>query len=315
MAELFTFGESMVSFAPVQENVLRYVREYQRFIAGSESNVAIGVSKLGISGEWLSRRGKDEFGVAVYQKIRAEGVVCEHLIFDKDAYTGVMFKETLGDETNVFYYRKDSAASRMMPDDLDQVDLRGTKMIYCTGITPVLSESCMKTMVKIYDIARKDKIPVAFDPNIRRKLWAGKDYCKIMKQFALASQILLTGLEEGKVLFGVDTVEEMIHKVFDDGKVRYLVIKDGANGAWITDGNKRLKVRPYPCRPVDTVGAGDGFNAGFLAGILRHRDMETAGHMGAICGALATMTKGDYEGYPDADKMQRILENTQEISR
>lgn len=188
-------------------------------------------------------------------------------------------------------------------------------MIYCTGITPVLSESCMKTMVKIYDIARKDKIPVAFDPNIRRKLWAGKDYCTIMKKFALASQILLTGLEEGKVLFGVDTVEEMIHKVFDDGKVRYLVIKDGANGAWITDGNKRLKVRPYPCRPVDTVGAGDGFNAGFLAGILRHRDMETAGHMGAICGALATMTKGDYEGYPDADKMQRILENTQEISR
>ena len=195
MAELFTFGESMVSFAPVQENVLRYVREYQRFIAGSESNVAIGVSKLGISAEWLSRLGKDEFGVAVYQKIRAEGVACEHLIFDKDAYTGVMFKETLGDETNVFYYRKDSAASRMMPDDLDQVDLRGTKMIYCTGITPVLSESCMKTMVKIYDIARKDKIPVAFDPNIRRKLWAGKDYCTIMKKFALASQILLTGLE------------------------------------------------------------------------------------------------------------------------
>ena len=67
------------------------------------------------------------------------------------------------------------------------------------------------------------------------------------------------------------------------------------------------KAAPYPCKPIEPIGAGDGFNAGFLAGILQGRDAVTSGRMGAVCGALATQTPGDVEGYPDAIQMEAAL--------
>ena len=86
-----------------------------------------------------------------------------------------------------------------------------------------------------------------------------------------------------------------------------VAIKDGGNGAWVADKTTREKLPPYPCKPIEPIGAGDGFNAGFLAGILQGRDVVTAGRMGAICGALATQTPGDVEGYPDAAQMEAAL--------
>ena len=81
----------------------------------------------------------------------------------------------------------------------------------------------------------------------------------------------------------------------------------GTNGAWVADKTTREKLPPYPCKPVEPIGAGDGFNAGFLAGYLQGRDVITAGRMGAVCGALATQTPGDVEGYPDAIQMEAAL--------
>ena len=62
-------------------------------------------------------------------------------------------------------------------------------------------------------------------------------------------------------------------------------------------------------------GAGNGFNAGFLAGILQGKDIAAAGRMGCICGALATQTTGDVEGYPDSSQMESILSGTPCIYR
>jgi 2-dehydro-3-deoxygluconokinase len=74
-------------------------------------------------------------------------------------------------------------------------------------------------------------------------------------------------------------------------------------------------LEPYPCKPVEPIGAGDGFNAGFLAGLVQGRDVVTAGRMGAICGALATQTPGDVEGYPDSDQMEAALSGSKVIYR
>ena len=93
------------------------------------------------------------------------------------------------------------------------------------------------------------------------------------------------------------------------------VLKDGGNGAWASDGKQILYLEPWPCRPVDPIGAGDAFNAAFLAGVLEGCDLQTCGRMGAVAGAMATETDGDTEGYPDRRKLQRILENRAQIYR
>ena len=89
--------------------------------------------------------------------------------------------------------------------------------------------------------------------------------------------------------------------------MRYAVIKDGANGAYAISASEFIFVPPYPCTPVDSVGAGDGFNAGFLSGILEGRSLGESARMGALVGAMATETVGDVNGYPTRDALSLRL--------
>jgi len=103
MAEVITIGETMVCFSPDSLSPLRYVNRYHTRIAGAESNLAVGLAKLGHRAAWISRLGDDEFGRYVQNVVRAEGVDAESVHFDVKRPTGVMFKEKSCGETAVYY--------------------------------------------------------------------------------------------------------------------------------------------------------------------------------------------------------------------
>ena len=315
MAKVVALGETMAALTPGSSGALRYVTDYRIRIAGAESNVAVGLSKLGIETAWISRVGEDELGYFVRNQIRSEGVDCREVIFDPEHRTGLMLKETGALETKVFYYRENSAASHLSPKDLKEEMLQQAELLYLTGITPVLSESCERTVREAIRLGKKHGLLISFDPNVRKKLWKERDYGPLLARLALESDIVLLGLSEAEILFGETEPDASFDLLFREGGVRYAAIKNGAEGAWAADRSRRIAVKPYPCRSVDPIGAGDGFNAGFLAGILLRRELDTAGKMGAICGALATQTTGDVEGYPDRKQMENALSQTEEIYR
>lgn len=315
MPQLLTIGETMAAFTPNAPGPLRYVNRYGVRTAGAESNVAVGVAKLGLEAAWLSRLGNDEFGILIRNQLRAEGVDCSHVIFDPDHRTGIMFKETGVGETKVFYYRADSAASHMTPADLEEALLAQAKILHLSGITPVLSESCREMTLAAMEMAKARGVLVSFDPNIRKKLWGTTDFVPLIRSMTLQSEIVLLGLDEAETLFGLRDVDAILELLFTKGCAQYVAIKDGGNGAWAADKSHRERIAPYPCKPVEPIGAGDGFNAGFLAGLLQGKDVITAGRMGGICGALATQTPGDVEGYPDMDQMEAALTGSAIIYR
>lgn len=315
MAELLTIGETMATFTPGYPGPLRYADNFHMRIAGAESNTAIGAAKLGIKTEWYSRLGDDEFGRFVCNRIRSEGVRCDHVVFDEKYCTGIMFKEQSAGETRVTYYRKDSAASGMSQVDLKPEFFSGTKIIHMTGITPVLSSSCREMTEEAFALAKKKGIDVSFDPNIRQKLWKEDEHKQLLKELALDSDILLMGKDEGKLLFGTEEADHLCDIVFTKGRAKYLAVKNGEAGAVVSDREHIIKIPPFPCRCLDPVGAGDGFNAGFLAGILSGKSLKKCGQMAGICGALATQCTGDVEGYPDKKQMEQILSGTQIVYR
>lgn len=307
MPQLITIGETMAAFTPDSVGALRYVQNFGIRTAGAESNVAVGLAKLGLEAAWVSRLGTDEFGCFIRNQLRAEGVDCSRVIYDPDHRTGIMFKETSVGETKVFYYRENSAASHLCPEDVTPALLDGVKILHMSGITPVLSESCLEMTKAAFALAKEKGVAISFDPNIRRKLWHGQDYAPFIRELTQQSEIVLLGLDEAEALFGLRDPDAIFDLLFRDGCAQYVAIKDGGNGAWVADKTTREKLPPYPCKPIEPIGAGDGFNAGFLAGILQGRDAVTSGRMGAICGALATQTPGDVEGYPDAIQMEAAL--------
>ena len=316
MKTLLTIGETMACLVPDADGPLRYVDRYRMTMAGAESNLAIDAAKLEIPTRWFSRLGQDEFGVMIRNRIRGEGVDCASIIFDETRPTGLMCKQTGSGESRVFYYRASSAAAAMDETDITPDLLRDVGVLHLTGITPVLSESCRRAVEKAFAEAEQRKIPISFDPNIRRKLWGQQDYTALLRALSLRSTLLLLGIEEAEALFGTREPTCIADAVFSTGKVQVIALKDGARGSIILPrGAAPIPVTPWPCHCVESIGAGDAFNAGFLAGWMLGRDWAKCGCMGAIAGAMATETPGDIEGTPTRQQMEKVLQGAVEIYR
>ncbi|MCC6178518.1 MAG: sugar kinase [Chloroflexi bacterium] len=316
MPDVVTFGETMALFTPRETGPLRYVADFRLKLGGTESNFAAALVRLGVSAGWFSRLGDDELGRFIAHHLRGEGIDLSRVIFDQGAPTGLYVKEISAvGETSVYYYRRGSAASRMTPEDLDTGYITGARWLHVTGITPALSESCRETVERAVDLAREAGLEVSFDPNLRLKLWSIEEARAGMFPIVARSTVLLGGMEELGLLLDTDSPDAAADWALEQG-VRIAVIKLGAEGALVATPAERRTVPPFKiARIVDTIGAGDGFDAGFVAGRLLGRDPWQSAELGNVVGAHALMVEGDYEGYPTMAEVEAFLAGRARISR
>jgi 2-dehydro-3-deoxygluconokinase len=314
--EVLTFGETMVVFNPESNGPLRYVNSFGKSIGGADSNVAIALARLGHEAAWFSKLGKDEFGRYIQNTVRGEGVDVSRVRFDNEASTGILFKERFSSENpNVYYYRKGSAASRLCLEDLDIEYIKQAKIIHITGITPALSESAKNTVFKVLNVAKENGITVSFDPNIRLKLWTLEEAKPVLLDIAKMSDIILPGVSEGELLLGTSDEKEIADKFIAMG-CKVVAVKLGAEGCYVADKNGGTYVEGYKIEnPIDTVGAGDGFAAGFLSGILKKLNLKECGQYGNGVGAMATLVQGDMEGSPYLDQLMVFMGKKKVIDR
>ncbi|HEU5139772.1 MAG TPA: sugar kinase [Bacillales bacterium] len=316
--DVVTLGETMVLFTPESTGYMRYATDFSAKVAGAESNVAIGLARLGHRPGWISRVGDDEFGRKILSFIRGENVDVSETMLDSAAPTGLYFKEMLTeDELRVQYYRRGSAASRMAPSDLNESYIAKANYLHLSGITPALSESCRETVMRAIEMAKENGVTVVFDPNLRKKLWSEDQARQVLLELASKADIVLPGIDEGKFLFGEDEPESMAKRFYDHG-ASAVVLKLGADGAYYCSKSESGYVSAFPVkRVVDPVGAGDGFAAGFLSGLLDDLSLEKAVERASAVGALVTMVKGDVEGLPDRPRLESFVDgkNSEDVNR
>ena len=297
--DVVTLGETMVLLLAEQSGPLREATTFRRYIAGAESNVAIGLSRLGQRTGWISRLGADEFGRAVLLRIRGEGVDTSHVILDPEAPTGVVIRERrdVGPIEQV-YYRRGSAASRLTVRDLDAEYIQQAQFLHLTGITPALSSSARETVFAAAEIARAAKRSVVLDPNYRSKLWSADEARSVLCDLAARCDIVLAGEDEALLLTQAPDADAAAAKLRESGP-HTVVVKLGASGALAhtNDGVTRVAAHHLE-RIVDPVGAGDAFAAGFLTALLRNLPIHEALALANRCGALAMTTAGDMESLP-----------------
>jgi 2-dehydro-3-deoxygluconokinase len=316
--DVVTIGETMVLFTPQSSPLMRYAETFSRHFGGAETNVAIGLSRLGHQAGWISKVGNDEFGRAMLAFIRGEGVDISQVKMDSTAPTGMYFKEIRSsNQVRVQYYRKGSAASLLEPSDVDEKYIANAKYLHVTGITPALSESCYQTIIRAISIAKENGVKVVFDPNLRRKLWSEEQARKVLLEIASLSDIVLPGKDEGFFLFGVEDPEALGELFLQNGS-SVVVLKLGAAGAYYFTQSERKMIPGYPVdKVVDPVGAGDAFAAGFLSGLLNGQSLEEAVDKANGVGAMVTMIPGDFEGLPDSEELYAFMQasNTEDVIR
>lgn len=285
-------------------------------IGGSESNVAIGLARLGHRARWLSQLGDDPFGQVVLKRIRGEGVDVEYVRIHPAARTGVFFKEVFSDgQFRVYYYREHSAASRLLPEDIEAESLRGARFVFASGISLAVSDTLGAAVSKVIELAKEGGAQIAFDPNIRLKLWSATRARAAILALLPHTSYFLPGLPECEILFETDDPEVAGERILDCG-ARTAVIKLGPEGAYYRteDAEGYVKGVPVPVE-VDPVGAGDGFAAGFLSGLLCDMDLPEAVARACAVGAHAVTRRGDIEGLPTLAELSQFIGAAQRISR
>jgi 2-dehydro-3-deoxygluconokinase len=289
----------MVLFLAQQAGPLRESVTFSRHIAGAESNVAVGVCRLGGTAGFISRVGDDEFGRVIQMRIRGEGVDVSQVKVDPGAPTGLVIRERreVG-PVDVLYYRRGSAASRLSPDDLDAEYIGGGRYLVLSGITPALSESCRATVFAAAEIARGAGVAVVLDPNLRLKLWTREEARTVIRDLVGHADLVLPGMEEAELLTGETDPRRAGEALLALGP-KMAIVKLGDQGALAVSAEGAV-VSPAVKLPriVDPVGAGDAFAAGYLAGQLRGMDLAESLALANRCGAQAMLVQADQEGLP-----------------
>lgn len=312
--EVVTFGESMALFSSSDTRGLEYSQQVMKSFGGAESNVAIGLSRLGHHAGWFSRLGTDPLGRYIMKSIRGEGVDVSRIRWCEGVPTGLMMREQVAGHHSVYYYRKLSAASTMHPDDLDEAYIRSAKILHVTGITCALSAQCAETVLSAIRMAKDAGVLVSFDPNLRLKLWSIEEARAILLPIAELADLFLPGLDELKLLYDTEH-EEVIFERLSTLKGTSIV-KGGLGMNYVVYGSKIVEVPYTPVdHVVDTVGAGDAFCAGVLSGILRYGDPVEAVKLGNITGAMVVQAFGDWEATPTWQQVQDRIHQTTHIER
>ncbi|MCL7748255.1 sugar kinase [Halalkalibacter alkaliphilus] len=306
--DVVTIGESMAVFSPESSPLMRYAATYSRKFGGAESNVAIGLTRLGHEVGWISKVGNDELGKGLLSFIRGEGIDVSQVKVDGRAPTGLYFKEVRNaSNVKVEYYRKGSAASQLHVTDLDEQYIANAKYIHITGITPALSESCYETVMKMIQIAKDNGVKIVFDPNLRKKLWSEERAREVLLEIASKSDIVMPGISEGEFMFGERDVESLGQTFLEHG-ASLVVMKVGEKGAYYFTKEQSELVPGFPVdQVVDPVGAGDGFAAGVISGLLDQLPLYQAVERGNAVGAMAVQIPGDFEGLPSREEIHQFL--------
>jgi 2-dehydro-3-deoxygluconokinase len=314
--EILTVGETMILFyAEDRTEPLRLGDRLCLDFAGADSNFAIAMSRLGYRSGWISRLGDEPLGELVLNAIAEEGVDVSRVVRDPTRNTGLYLKHhTATGSTRIQYYRGGSAASNLRPEDLDLEYFRDARLVHLNGMTFALSDSCTSTMRRALELGLNAGAMVSLDLNLRLQLWSLESARGALGSVIPQLAALFGTEEEFLVYFGVSEINEALLAATRLGP-EVVVAKLGADGA-IAYVNGRRYAHPGYRSPVvvDLVGAGDGFNAGFLASYLRGLPPDECLRRANLVGASAVTTPGDFQGYPTLQNMERFLESWPERS-
>lgn len=305
---VLTFGEALVGYGSVEDN-LRAATQFTRFPGGADLNVAVGLMRLGIRTIWASVLGDDAHGDYLADIVGQLGIT--PLVRRASGPTALMFKAggSTGDP-EVLQVRHHTAfaqhADALLTSDV--LALQGIDHVHLTGITLGISPIVRAVALTLLEAAAAAGLTVSFDPNLRLNLWPDRDEMRtVINTFAAKASVVLPGLGEGRLLTGQDD-PDAIAKWYLTSGAHEVVIKLGAEGAqaWTADG-ETAKSGPLAVTTIDTVGAGDGFAAGYLAAFLTSSSLQARVDQGAAVGALATTRRGDLAAMPAREEVEALI--------
>ena len=305
MADVITFGETMIRLSPPNYRRLEQTNLLDVNIGGAEWNVATALSRLGISTAWVSRLTDNPLGWMIRNKTREQGVDTSHIVWTKGDRVGIYFVEfgAAPRASSVLYDRGNSAISQIKPGEVNWEEvLRGAKWFHTSGITPALSPGAAQVTADALKTAKKAGCKASYDLNYRARLWTPDEARKCQEPLMEYVDVLFSTEEDTKKVLGIsaENYREVAKKLAEkfNFEVVCITIREDISvlrNRWTAiaySAGKIYEDRTYDVEIVDRVGAGDSFSAGFIYGYLTS-DVEKGLKLGNAYSALKHSIPGD----------------------
>jgi fructokinase len=311
--DIIACGELLIDFVATQTGVtVGQAPAFQKAAGGAPANVAVGMARLGYRAGFLGQVGDDEFGRFLAGALAGAGVDVGGLRFSAQARTALAFVSLRADgERSFMFYRHPSADMLWRPDDVDAT-YAACARIFHHGSISLIGEPSRSATLTALGYARAGGALISYDPNLRLPLWPSEQAARagILMAWPLADLIKVS--EEELVFLSGETDLERAARALWADRLRLLVVTRGAAGcAYFTRDNSGA-VPGFQVPVVDTTGAGDGFVAGLLAGLLASASrgespshwrwdaetLEPALRLGNAVGALTTTQRGAIPALP-----------------
>jgi fructokinase len=322
MFDLIACGELLIDFVSTQSGVtLGQAPAFQKAAGGAPANVAVGVARLGYRAGFLGQVGDDDFGHFLADTLAETGVDTGGLRFSAEARTALAFVALRADgERSFMFFRHPSADMLWRPEDVDAGYAASTR-IFHHGSISLISEPSRSATLAALEHARGGGALISYDPNLRLALWPTIEAARggIMAAWPYADLIKVS--EEELAFLSGETDLERGARALWTNRLRLLAITRGPAGCAYFTPDSNGAVPGFKVNPVDTTGAGDGFVAGLLAGLLdrmapgsarralpwNQATLEHAVRLGNAVGALTTTQKGAIPALPTRPAVEAFI--------
>ena len=306
------FGELLIDFVALESGItVGEASGFEKAPGGAPANVAVAVARLGHASAFLGQVGDDPFGHYLAEVLAADEVDVSGLKFSTDARTALAFVSLAeAGERSFVFYRHPSADMLMTAADVDLSVIDEQRIFHFGSITLISEPSRSATLAGVR-YALDNGLTVSYDPNLRLALWPSEE---------AARKGMIRGLDYAHIVKVSD--EEVIFMTGDSDvsdlwrdRTQMIVVTHGAGGATVYTRHTNYQMPGFTVSPVDTTGAGDGFVAGLLVGMLDYGD-DYQDHMTEILqfanavGGLTTTQRGAIPALPTRAEVEAFLNHT-----
>ena len=320
MVHVVCLGELLIDFVSLESGVsLEQAPAFQKAPGGAPANVAVGLAKLGHEVGFIGKVGDESFGHFLANVLQENGVDISGLSFDSETRTMLAFVSLTSEgERDFMFYRHPSADMRLTPEDIPE-NLIEQAAIFHYGSISLISEPCRSATYRALDIARESGVLISYDPNPRLGLWENEQRAKqeILAGMSSADLVKVND-DELEFLTGTRKLEDGAKKLLTIGP-KLVVVTLGGEGSFFYTDTAAGHVPGNAVKAVDTTGAGDGFVAGLLSGLLAYcepgktyvfpgkAELEACCRVANAVGALATTKRGAIPALPTRDQAEALL--------
>ena len=280
-------------FAP--EDGETFIYEETKSCGGSASNTIIGTAKLGLNAGYIGKIGKDSNGKMMKEYLEKNNVNTDHLI-ESEGETG----EVIGfvdNEGNRKLYVTPKINDKISNDEINRNYILNTEILHLTsfvGLNP--NDPSITTQFELLEEI-SSKVTVSFDPGM---LYVNKGK-EFMDKLISYTDILLINETELLITTGETEFRKAVETIAP--KVEILVVKRSTKGSFIKRQDEEYNIGIFEVNAIDTTGAGDAYNAGFLYAYLKGYSLEESGIIGSYVAAQSTTQTGATEAIPNIDEI------------